>query len=78
MPVVAFAFLMIFERFIFQFLTTLPPGITEDLLPGLRPAGVRDHRGVLGRDSAGSVAHEFDLLWARGRERLAERSSMRR
>jgi hypothetical protein len=29
-PVVAFAFLMIFERFIFQFLTTLPPGITED------------------------------------------------
>ena len=29
-PVVAFAFLMIFERFVFQFLTTLPPGITED------------------------------------------------
>lgn len=31
MPVVAFAFLMIFERFIFQYLTTLPQGITEDL-----------------------------------------------
>jgi hypothetical protein len=31
MPVVAFAFLMIFERFIFQYLTTLPAGITEDL-----------------------------------------------
>jgi hypothetical protein len=30
-PVVAFAFLMIFERFIFEFLTTLPAGITEDL-----------------------------------------------
>jgi hypothetical protein len=30
-PVVALAFLMIFERFIFQFLTTIPPGITEDL-----------------------------------------------
>lgn len=30
-PVVAFAFLMVFERFIFQYLTTLPPGITEDL-----------------------------------------------
>jgi hypothetical protein len=30
-PVVALAFLMIFERFVFQFLTTLPPGITEDL-----------------------------------------------
>ena len=29
-PVVAFAFLMIFERFIFQYLTTLPAGITED------------------------------------------------
>jgi hypothetical protein len=30
-PVVAFAFLMIFERFVFQYLTTLPAGITEDL-----------------------------------------------
>src|SRR5947209_11458011 len=30
-PVIAFAFLMLFERFVFQFLTTLPPGITEDL-----------------------------------------------
>src|SRR6266542_6503681 len=30
-PVVAFAFVMIFERFVFQYLTTLPPGITEDL-----------------------------------------------
>src|SRR5204862_6891532 len=29
-PVVAFAFLMIFERFIFQYLTTLPARITED------------------------------------------------
>ena len=27
----AFAFLMIFERFVFNYLTTLPPGITEDL-----------------------------------------------
>jgi len=31
MPVIALAFLMIFERFIFQYLTTLPAGITEDL-----------------------------------------------
>src|SRR3990172_11264361 len=30
-PVVAYAFLMIFERFVFQYVTTLPPGITEDL-----------------------------------------------
>src|SRR5919107_726045 len=29
-PVVSLAFLMIFERFIFQYLTTLPQGITED------------------------------------------------
>src|SRR5438093_5015019 len=29
-PVIAFAFLMIFDRFVFQFLTTLPAGITED------------------------------------------------
>src|SRR5207245_6747447 len=31
LPVVALAFLMIFERFIFQYLTTLPPGMTEGL-----------------------------------------------
>src|SRR5258708_19001961 len=30
-PVIALAFLMVFERFVFQFLTTLPQGITEDL-----------------------------------------------
>jgi hypothetical protein len=30
-PVISFAFLMIFERFLFGYLTTLPPGITEDL-----------------------------------------------
>src|SRR6478609_2706831 len=29
-PVIAFAFLMVFERFIYQYLTTLPQGITED------------------------------------------------
>lgn len=29
-PVIAFAFLMVFERFLFGYLTTLPPGITED------------------------------------------------
>lgn len=31
MPVIALAFMMIFERFIFNYLTTLPNGITEDL-----------------------------------------------
>src|ERR671934_2945549 len=30
-PVIALAFLMVFERFIYQYLTTLPAGITEDL-----------------------------------------------
>jgi hypothetical protein len=29
--VVAFAYLMIFERFVFQYLTTVPAGVTEDL-----------------------------------------------
>lgn len=29
-PVITFAFLMVFERFLFGYLTTLPPGITED------------------------------------------------
>ena len=29
-PVVAIAFLMIFEQFVFRYVTTLPPGITED------------------------------------------------
>ena len=29
-PVVAFAFLIVFEQFIFRYLTTLPAGITED------------------------------------------------
>lgn len=30
-PVIALAFLMVFERFVYQYLTTIPPGITEDL-----------------------------------------------
>ena len=30
MPVIAFAFLMVFERFVYQYVTTLPAGITED------------------------------------------------
>src|SRR6266511_2274701 len=29
-PVIAFAFLMVFEQFVFRYVTTLPPGITED------------------------------------------------
>ena len=29
-PGIAFAFLMVFEQFVFRYLTTLPPGITED------------------------------------------------
>ena len=30
-PVIALAFLMVFERFVYQYLTTIPEGITEDL-----------------------------------------------
>src|ERR1700704_4084607 len=29
-PVIAFAFLMVFEQFVFRYVTTLPSGITED------------------------------------------------
>jgi hypothetical protein len=32
-PVVAMAYLMIFERFIYAYVTTVPPGITPDLYP---------------------------------------------
>ena len=74
-PVVAFAFLMIFERFMFQFLTTLPPGITEDLylVYGLQALVVIGM--FVGRHSARPVADEFDLLRPRRRERPARPNS---
>jgi type IV secretory pathway VirB6-like protein len=42
MPVVAYAYLMVFERFLFRVLTTLPNGITSDLylLYGIQVVGV--------------------------------------
>jgi type IV secretory pathway VirB6-like protein len=42
MPVVAYAYLMVFERFLYQVLTTLPNGITSDLylLYGVQVIGV--------------------------------------
>ena len=45
-PVVAIAFLMIFERFVFRYVTTLPPAITAGRVRDLRPAGGRGHRHV--------------------------------
>jgi hypothetical protein len=41
-PVVAYAYLMVFERFLYQVLTTLPKGITSDLylLYGIQVLGV--------------------------------------
>ena len=38
-PVVAIAFLMVFERFVFRYVTTLPPTITQAEY-GVRPQAV--------------------------------------
>ena len=76
-PVIALAFLMVFERFVFQFLTTIPPGITEDLVHGVRPSGVRRDRRLYGRHFARAVAHEFDLLRRRRSECTARAPSAR-
>ena len=46
-PVIAIAFLMIFERFVFRYVTTLPPTITIGRVRRVRPAGGRGHRHVL-------------------------------
>ena len=61
-PVVAIAFLMIFEQFVFRYVTTLPPTITQAEYGIYAPAGVRRHRHVLHRHPAGAVADAFDLL----------------
>ena len=68
-PVVAIAFLMIFEQFVFRYVTTLPPTITSGRVRRLRAAGRRRDRDVLRRDAAGAVADELDLLGQRRRER---------
>ena len=67
-PVVAIAFLMIFEQFVFRYVTTLPPTITSGRVRGVRPAGGRRHCDVLRRHGAGAVADQLHLLRTRRRE----------
>jgi type IV secretory pathway VirB6-like protein len=52
-PVVAVAFLMIFEQFVFRYVTTLPPTIT---------AADYGIYGLQARDSDGAITDQFDLL----------------
>ena len=63
-PVVAVAFLMIFEQFVFRYVTTLPPTITAAGVRDLRAAGVRRHRDVLRRHPA--RAHRSRVRSSRG------------
>jgi len=67
-PVVAIAFLMIFERFVFRYVTTLPPTITNCRVWGIRPTGGRGCRHLLRRNRSRAVAYEFYLLGYRRRE----------
>ena len=67
-PVVAIAFLMIFERFIFRYVTTLPHGDYRSRVRDLRDPGGRGHHHVCCRDAPRSVADEQHLLGRRRRE----------
>ena len=64
-PVVAIAFLMIFEQFVFRYVTTLPPTITsaEYGVYALQAVAVIAH--VLRGHRAGPVVDELDLLGSR-------------
>ena len=61
-PVVAIAFLMVFERFIFRYVTTLPPDDHGGRIWGLRASGRRRDRHVLHGHPARAVADDVDLL----------------
>ena len=77
-PVVAIAFLMIFEQFVYRYVTTLPPTITsaEYGVYGLQAVAVVGD--VLRRHRAGAVAYELDLLGAgRAEHRLPCRALIR-
>ena len=71
-PVVAIAFLMIFEQFVFRYITTLPPMITqaEYGVYALQAFAVVATfcMGIL----LGSVAHAVDLLRLQRRERAGQ------
>ena len=62
---------MIFEQFVFRYVTTLPPTITSAEYGIYAPPGVRRRRDVLRGHPARAVAHEFHLLGARWGEHPA-------
>ena len=70
-PVVAIAFLMIFEQFVYRYVTTLPPTITsaEYGVYGLQAVAVVVT--FCHRHRAGPVADELDLLGAGRAEHLS-------
>ena len=70
-PVVAIAFLMIFEQFVFRYVTTLPPTITQAEYGVYALQAFAVDRDVLRRHPAGAVADQFDLLGPQRRERAA-------
>ena len=61
-PVVAIAFLMIFERFVYRYVTSLPPTITSAEVRGVRASSGGDHRHVLCRDHARAISDKVDFL----------------
>ncbi len=61
-PVVAFAFLMIFERFVYRFLTTLPHGHHRRPVHVVRAANTRRDRHVCRRYSVGPGVNQLDIL----------------
>ena len=72
-PVVAIAFLMVFERFIFRYVTTLPPTITQAEYGVYALQAVAVVITFCTRYPAGAVADDVDLLrpWRSGARSLA-------
>ena len=63
-PVVAIAFLMVFEQFVYRYVTTLPPTITSGGVRRLRSSSGRRRHHVLPGNRARPLADEFHLLGA--------------
>ena len=77
-PVVAIAFLMIFEQFIFRYVTTLPPTITQAEYGIYALQAVAVIVDVRRRDAAGAVADEQHLLGSGGETVLSPRITVGR
>ncbi len=74
-PVVAIAFLMVFEQFVFRYVTTLPPTITQAEYGIYALQAVAVIGTFVRRDAARAVTDEQHLLRWRRRERAARRAS---